>query len=381
MLPEPKLKTDRLGGVDVPSAQVLAGMHESDHVLHARGGLLSEVPAEKSLLPHEQNTSPQAVHATMRPDGTVYAILGHTICKSVDGGRSWTGHDKGEGADVFEVLEDGSCIGLSSEGEELEARTTINTSSDEGRSWNKIAEIPNPPGYSGGASWIFRLPDETLLVAVGHANHVFEEEDGQLVLKSGGGGLFTYRSTDRGHTWSNPAPVHDWFSEGGVTLTASGKLLAAQRYQRTNLDGDAPDLEQRMNSISPGWPYKNVCLAESADQGRTWEKVRLLTTWFGQTRGYPVAQSDGTVIVVHDTRYGPGPPGSRAMISRDEGSTWEDEVYYLDHTVFTGSYNASVLLEDDLILTVTASSKTGKSWEAVKDTTDVYAIRWKPVKG
>jgi hypothetical protein len=38
------------------------------------------------------------------------------------------------------------------------------------------------------------------------------------------------------------------------------------------------------------------------------------------------------------------------------------------------------VVEDGLILTVTASSKTGKSWETVKNTTDVYAIRWKPVE-
>ena len=69
------------------------------------------------------------------------------------------------------------------------------------------------------------------------------------------------------------------------------------------------------------------------------------------------------------------------MISRDEGRTWQDEVYYLDFTTFTGSYNASVLLDDDLILTVTGSSQAGNSWEAVKNHTDFYAIRWKPVQG
>ena len=67
------------------------------------------------------------------------------------------------------------------------------------------------------------------------------------------------------------------------------------------------------------------------------QNLRQLTTVFRQTRGVPVALKDGTVIVIHDTRYGPGPAGSRAMISRDEGKTWEDEVYYLDHTAVKGS--------------------------------------------
>ena len=103
-----------------------------------------------------------------------------------------------------------------------------------------------------------------------------------------------------------------------------------------------------------------------------------MTTVFGQTRGYPVALGNGTVVVVHDTRYGPGSPGSRAMISHDAGKTWQDEVYYLDFTTFTGSYNASVRMDDGMILTVTGSSQAGKTWEAVRQNTDFYAIRWKP---
>ena len=85
--------------------------------------------------------------------------------------------------------------------------------------------------------------------------------------------------------------------------------------------------------------------------------------------------------MIHDTRYGLGSPGSRAMVSRDEGSSWEDEVYYLDFTTFTGSYNASVELDDGRILTVAGSSQAGNSWEAIKNKTDFFAIRWKLVGG
>ena len=97
-------------------------------------------------------------------------------------------------------------------------------------------------------------------------------------------------------------------------------------------------------------------------------------------RGFPAALSDGTVVVIHDTRYGPGKSGSRAMVSCDEGKTWQDEVYYLDYSTFSGSYNASVVLDGDLILSVVGSSQAGNSWEAVKDNTDFYAIHWKPMK-
>ena len=79
------------------------------------------------------------------------------------------------------------------------------------------------------------------------------------------------------------------------------------------------------------------------------------------------------------TRYGPGSPGSRAMVSYDDGITWSNEVYYMDYTTFTGSYNESVVLNDGTILTVAASSQAGNSWEAVAGNTDLIAIRWKPV--
>lgn len=382
MMTEPALKTDRLGGVDVPSAQVLEKMHNSGYVLRARDGELSEVPAEKVLLPREQETSPQAVQVVKAPDGRIFANLAHIICQSSDGGKTWEAHDKPlEGLGYFVVLEDGTFIGLGSEGEHPNERASIQSSTDEGRTWEKIGRIPNPPGCWGGASWMVRLPDETLVTTVAHPDFVFEEVDGQLVLKSGGAKVFAYRSTDRGHTWSEPIQyANDWLSEGDVALTPSGKLLAAHRYQRPSLPGDPPDAEERTGSISPGWVYKHIVVLESEDQGRSWKDFRQLTTAFGQTFGRPAALNDGTVIMIHDTRYGPGPAGSRAMISRDEGCTFEDEVYYLDYTTFVGSYNGSVVLEDDLVLTLAASSQAGNSWDEVRNETDVYAIRWRPVR-
>jgi hypothetical protein len=166
LIAEPSLKTARLGGVDVPSANVLKTMHDSSYILHACDGKLSEVPVEKVLLPSDQETSPQAIQLVKAPDSTVYANLGNIICKSKDGGRSWTAHDKGPFRGVFEVLKDGTFIGLDGEGEHPNTKVVIHSSAAEGRTWRKIGEVPNPPGHWGSGSWIFRLPDETLLAAI-----------------------------------------------------------------------------------------------------------------------------------------------------------------------------------------------------------------------
>ena len=379
LITKPTVATDRLGGVDVPSAEVLKEMHEGKYILHAAQGKLTKVPVQKALLPHDSEANPQAIQLVKAADGTVYAGLATIICKSTDGGRRWTSHKKGaRGNGYFEVLGDGTFVMIATEGEHPDNRAVVLTSGDEGRSWKKLTEIPSPPGHRGGATWMHRQADETLLAGIGFSDHEFEEVGGRYLLKSGGGALWSFRSTDKGRTWKQLSVIHDWTSEGGVTRTSSGRLFAALRYQRPTMDGDPPDLEKRNGSISAGWPWKHVFVADSRDGGETWTKFRQLVTVFGQTRGYPVALSDGTVVVIHDTRYGPGSPGSRALISRDEGQTWKDEVYYLDFTTFTGSYNASVVLDDDLILSVVGSSQAGNSWEKVKDNTDFYAVRWKP---
>ena len=83
---EPKLRTCRLGGVDVPPAEVLKQMHDSQYILYAAGGKLTRVPAEKTLLPHSNDMSPQGTHVDVGPDGTVYVKQSQILCKSTDGG-------------------------------------------------------------------------------------------------------------------------------------------------------------------------------------------------------------------------------------------------------------------------------------------------------
>ena len=69
---KPELHTNRLGGVDIPSAEALKTMHDSQYILHAAGGKLTRVPVEKTLLPHSDDMSPQGTHVDVGPDGAVY---------------------------------------------------------------------------------------------------------------------------------------------------------------------------------------------------------------------------------------------------------------------------------------------------------------------
>jgi len=386
----PNVETMLMGGVPVPPAEFLDAMHQSQYVLHARDGELTQVPVERVLLPHCKGMHPQAVQIDLGPTGTIYARQFTQLCKSIDGGCTWTSQSFNlpqgyeiENTGYWKVLRDGTfiCVAMKM-GPGHQEPAEVWVSNDEGQSWKKRSEIkidmmlpqtgkPYAERYCHRS--LDRLQNGTLLWAVDIRDDPFDR----------GHGLFSFRSTDDGMTWQGPELIIDAGSEGSATRLPSGGVLATLRYQRPMIATDSLEVRKYMG-VHPHYKnfdgFKNLFLMDSRDGGQTWTMPRLLTTVYGQTYGYPAAQSDGTVIVVHDTRYGPGPAGSRAMISRDEGQTWEDEVYYLDTTAFTGSYSASVVLEDDTVLTITASSQAGNSWEEAKDHTDLYAIRWRPVK-
>ena len=378
---EPKLRTSRLGGVDVPSAEVLKQMHDNQYILHAAGGKLTRVPAEKTLLPHSDDMSPQGTHVDVGPDGTVYVKQSQVLCKSTDGGRTWTSRSLIGIEDLpgghWRVLRDGTFIGVDcSTGPDVRDPAVVWVSQDEGITWTQRAEIPVEMNLPDGRPYterythrgLNRLQDDTLLWTVDIRN-----------TPTTMNGCYTFRSTDGGNTWQGPILMIDWGSEGAAVLVPSGRVFATMRYQRPPLPSDTEEMMRPMDGTDEGRGFKNVFAMESADGGQTWSPPRMLCTVYGQTFGYPAVQSNGTVVVIHDTRYGPGPPGSRAMISRDEGSTWLDEVYYLDSTTFTGSYSASTVFADDTILSICGSSQAPGSWDEVRDNTDMYAIRWQPV--
>ena len=91
--------------------------------------------------------------------------------------------------------------------------------------------------------------------------------------------------------------------------------------------------------------------------------LQQLTTSYGQCYGFPAALGDGTVVVVRHNGYSPNRSGL-AMISYDEGQTWEDEAYYIYAPGVVGNagnigYSQSVVLDDNLILTIAGTTDTG----------------------
>jgi len=391
MLPIPQLKTDVLGGVASPSAEKLAAMQKGQYILHARAGRITKVSAQKSRLPHDPEGHIQILATALSPqdEHTVYVNQGSLMCKSTDDGRTWTSYPCGDwGGQVhqgaFQILGDGRFITVT--GKEGGVRAEVSISSDEGRTWRRFSQInmpTQPRRYLYFWTYgIVRLPNGTLLCAVLASN----AKDGEHGKGLGGttSRLLAYRSTDDGKTWQGPSTVADWSGEGGIVRTASGKLLAVLRYQRNLLPDDPPDLAIRTGSGPGHYPYKHLFLADSDDDGLSWKNFRQLTTVFGQSFGFPAALDDGTVVVVRTDGYKPNRNG-QAMISYDEGQTWEDEAYYIYapsvRKMGHAGYSQSVVLADDLILTIAGTSDYGpclNSWDACLGKSDLTAIRWKP---
>ena len=197
---EPKLRTSRLGGVDVLSAEVLKQMHDSQYIWHAAGGKLTRVPVEKTLLPHSDDMSPQGTHVDVGPDGTVYVKQSQILCKSTDGGRTWTSRSLTGMEDLpgghWRVLRDGTFIGVNcSTGPEARDPAVVWISQDEGITWTKRAEIPVEMNLPDDRPYterythrgLNRLQDDTLLWTVDIRN-----------TPTTMNGCYTFRSTDGG---------------------------------------------------------------------------------------------------------------------------------------------------------------------------------------
>ena len=384
------LQTGILGDVDAPTKDDLSRMQHNPCVLRGCEGRITEVPAEKVTLPHDPKGHPQGANVAQIADGTLYVANSEGAFISKDGGRTWTlerfappegGH--------WKPLDDGTLISATMDmGEGATGPVTVSASRDGGQTRQTLSEFPAdwPGGYRERYSpWgLHRLTDQTLVYGM-DIRGCTPDQDAEH-YPDGFSTLIHFHSRDDGATWKGPFKVTEWGSEGGIAVLPSGRWLAAVRYQgRPDLLSDPPELRQRLESNLKGNLYKHLFLMDSNDHGHTWHNLRQLCTVFGQCYGYPTALADGTVVVVHDTRYGPGEPSGRAMISHDEGQTWENEVYYLYYGLAQSGYSQSVVLDDGTILTVAGTSDrldgNPGDWNNWTGHCDLTAIRWQPELG
>ena len=155
-----------------------------------------------------------------------------------------------------------------------------------------------------------------------HGNDPYTEHETHIIrLKVGG------------LTWGSPStiPVDDG-DETGLLSMPSGTLLAAVR--RTG-----PDVAQ------------HVCVTSSSDGGYAWSEPRAVTGPM-QIPADLIRLADGRVLMAFGHRNAPF--GVRALVSRDEGETWDHEnaVTLVDDSLRADcDYPGSIQLDDCSIFT------------------------------
>lgn len=204
-------------------------------------------------------------------------------------------------------------------------------SDDNGDTWSEpfYAPVTAPHGP-------IYLPGERALLYLGK---VFTHQRDQFIQ--------AWRSDDRAHTWHlqgtvplYPGTVAAQYHEPHVVALPGNRLLGLIRVED---HGDGPRLAE------VGVPHFSMMQTTSSDGGRTWTTAQPLG--FHGSPPHVIRHSSGVLVAVYGYRLAPF--GERAMLSRDDGATW-DAGYVLRDDGPDGDlgYPASVELPDGTLFTV-----------------------------
>lgn len=207
----------------------------------------------------------------------------------------------------------------------------VRLSEDSGDTWGLPLHVPVTAPH--GPIW---LPDDQALLYLGK---VFTRQREQRIQ--------AWRSEDRGHMWHllgtvplTPKTVAEHYHEPHVVALPHGRLLGLVRIQD---HGDAPRL------AAAGIPHFSMMQTTSEDGGRTW--TTPVSLGFHGSPPHLLRHSTGALVAVYGYRL--APYGERAMISYDDGATWEAGYVLRDDGPDSDlGYPASVELADGSIFTV-----------------------------
>ena len=250
---------------------------------------------------------------------------------SGDDGATWSEPVRPYPPEVVPSCKEGTLVPLASgtvmclthgrKGEDHYLTPMITLSEDFGRTWCRPWKL-----------------DVSAMFPTGHAlsnrSHI-PRADGSVIL------FFTDFSVQPIETWAcisrDQGRTHDecWLvgphiGDQSFVQLPSGRQLAAVRIygedvadKSTLAYGYDPD---RATGLARGEAHDYIAITESDDDGRTWSAYRPLTR-YGEGPSQLLVLDNGWVLLTHGVRS--YPMGAQAIISRDEGATWDLEHRYM----------------------------------------------------
>jgi sialidase-1 len=203
------------------------------------------------------------------------SLLGLWMLRSPDGGLTWSIPYECLVSSPHGPIQlaDGRLLHAGKD-DDRSNRVGVCESTDDGRSWRWLAEIPARPGDG------INTPNGY------HELHAVEAGDGRIVVqirnhnKQGAGETLQTDSSDGGKTWSVPHSIGVWGTPSHLLRLKDGRLLMTYGYRRP--------------------PFGNQARV-SEDHGRTWSQPMTISAdGAGGDLGYPsTAQlADGTLLSV-----------------------------------------------------------------------------------
>jgi hypothetical protein len=294
----------------------------------------------------------RSIIAVFKGGDGIVGLWGHLQCAiSRDGGESWTpprtivqmDHDTdhmalGQTPDAALVL----CFiqphayqnGLWDTAQVHHGPVYTVRSTDGGQTWTPpvtvdTSTLPVPDGFNPHGKMAY-LPDGTLLMS---GYFVYREGQAQASYQQHSlpFGTYVLRSRDGGLTWGDGSLLADGFVEPSLYVLPAGRLIGL---------------------VAQFMPGRNLWQTESDDGGYTWSAPRPITGYHEYSGSSLLLLHDGRLLLAYGHRSFPG--GVRAMVSRDEGRTWnqEEKIMLSAESVyqFCGG-GSSVQLTDGKILT------------------------------
>jgi len=306
--------------------------------------------------------------------------------RSKNGGKAWTPLHRVEGLIGREqwltCISDGTlfatCHLLARDYNNKDGVTHsyIHRSTDGGRTWERTriaGKEFEPKAFTMCSRNVVELPDGTLLLGVG-----LNERPGRVA--------FVWTSKDKGQSWQCSAPVQfgryqgkdydNWdcfFTEDFTYLNRQGKLLHWIRC-------GPPSPMHPMNDNRPV-PVGNDSIdrtmwCDSGDGGLTWSDIRD----FGEyARMYPrvLQLKDGRLLLTYTQRGLAYPIGLRALLSYDDGLSWDfehDQLVIEGKTpwgmVQGGGFGNTLQLDDGGLISC-------YSYRGADNQTYVEVVRWR----